>query len=873
MSHELLEEILAWSTERPSWQRDALRRLFANGALTPPDLDDLTDLCKAAHGLSPSRAATVLAEEHLAIGGAAVSDPVTLSSVTHHRGVNALATEQTIAFGPSLTIVYGQNAAGKSGYSRILKRACRSRSPEEILGNVLSGETPFKAQATIRYRVGAAETAFAWAPDVPPAGPLAAISAFDSHCAPVYLSDKTDVAFRPFSLDIFDKLATACADVRKKLEEEFARLKAAPVALPSPPEGSRAKAFLDSLTSLTKAEDVQAMATLSAADEDRLHELRTQDRDFRATDPKRLAADLKLKAQRIEGIASHLDKLATRCGDAALRELKTTSETLVAAREALTVLRKTALTSDLLPGTGEAIWRQLWDAAKAFSSVAYPLAPFPNLSKDARCPLCQQEIGKKTGERLMHFQEYVESGAQAEVTKTEKALTEKLQAATSIAIERDGVRLAINELKADDVALADRADRFLQAASAFQKQVKNNTDKGAALPAKGIGEGPSKDLYSVARSLLDRSARLEKESSGMKPEDRAELVELEGQVAIRDNVTAILTEIERRKRIAAYSQCLDDTATQSVTRKSTELTKRLVTDQLRAGFQTELKALKFIHLAVEIRSAGGAKGALLHHLVFSNAPGVNVSTVLSEGESRALSLAAFLAELGTAGSRSAILFDDPVSSLDHIWRERIADRLVEEAKTRQVIVFTHDLLFLRILMDRSEHESVRCEHQYVRQEAAQAGIVSPDLPWVALGTSKRIGVLRQGWQAAEKLSRKGTTADYEKEAREIYGMLRETWEQAIGEVLLHDVIGRYRPSVESKKVRFLHDITREDCKAVDDGMTECSRWLRGHDQPPADGTPFPGPADLKAQIDTLEDWVKAIRNRRASQRILARNSH
>jgi wobble nucleotide-excising tRNase len=33
------------------------------------------------------------------------------------------------------------------------------------------------------------------------------------------------------------------------------------------------------------------------------------------------------------------------------------------------------------------------------------------------------------------------------------------------------------------------------------------------------------------------------------------------------------------------------------------------------------------------------------------------------------------------------VYDDPVSSLDYKWREGVARRLVQEAKTRQVIVF------------------------------------------------------------------------------------------------------------------------------------------------------------------------------------------
>ena len=126
MQDSILTEILDWSKDRPGWQRDALRRLFTSGQFTPADLDELVTLCKAARGLSEPQEPKVLAKVHLGIKGGG-TDPVTLASVTHNRGVNALASDQTITFGTNLTVIYGPNAAGKSGYTRILKLACRSR--------------------------------------------------------------------------------------------------------------------------------------------------------------------------------------------------------------------------------------------------------------------------------------------------------------------------------------------------------------------------------------------------------------------------------------------------------------------------------------------------------------------------------------------------------------------------------------------------------------------------------------------------------------------------------------------------------------------------------------------------------------------------
>jgi len=557
-------------------------------------------------------------------------------------------------------------------------------------------------------------------------------------------------------------------------------------------------------------------------------------------------------------VARHVAGLVTLLGDASLHALRAAHESLAVANAALAHLRRTVLTSDLLLGTGEEAWRRLWDAASEFSSLAYPEARFPVVSDGAKCLLCQQPIETDAATRFRHFQEFVTSTAQADVRRAETAYANCLAAVAEATINRDDLVLALDEINVDDTALAKRIQEFLQEAT----RIKEAIATAKPLPARGVQTNPEADLRAAAQSLRERGAQLRQQSPAMDPKDIAELKELEARKTLGDQLQVVLDDIERKKRIAAYGQCIEDTNTHPITRKSTDLTKRLVTERLRDAFQAELTRVEFTHLAVEIKTAGGTKGALFHQLVFANAPGVVVSKVLSEGESRALSLAAFLAELSTAPARSAIIFDDPVSSLDHIWRERIARRLVLESKGRQVIVFTHDLVFLKLLLDECSQQDAPCQHQYVRRVAESSGICSPDLPWVAMRVKERIGVLRTRWQEAEKLFRLGGPDAHEREAREIYGLLREAWEQAVGEVLLNDVVERYRPSIETKKVRYLSDIADEDCAELEAGMTECSRWIRGHDRPAANGTHFPKPVDLKKRIDDLDEWSRRIRKRR-----------
>jgi len=160
---KVLQEILTWSADRPTSQRDALRRLVVNGELSEDDIRALAEICKGDHGLAEKAEVKRLAKEHVH-DGEATTAAVSLESIFHHKGVNALAEDQTLKFAPGLTIVYGDNGAGKTGYIRILKQACRARGPEQILGNVTSGatvhkptvrrspEAPLKSMGKMAYR-------------------------------------------------------------------------------------------------------------------------------------------------------------------------------------------------------------------------------------------------------------------------------------------------------------------------------------------------------------------------------------------------------------------------------------------------------------------------------------------------------------------------------------------------------------------------------------------------------------------------------------------------------------------------------------------------------------------------------------------------
>ncbi len=858
---DVLREILDWSIDRPDWQRDALRRLVQKGELVEADMDALTEICKSAEGLTSEQAVVQLSSEHLPSGGENAGR-VNVDSIYHKRGVNALAEDQTLKFGNGLTIVYGDNAAGKSGYVRIFKSACRARGTEDILGNVLSGTAPQSPIVSIKYTVGGAGPQEWAGGDKDEA--LARVSVFDRHSEAVYTTQKTDVAFRPFGLDLFDKLAQACASVRERLEREQRSLSVTAIPVIDLPENTRAARFVARISSLTSPDELKELVSLTNDESNRLALIEKQLLDLQSQDPVKVEQELMSRSRRLRSFSQRLRKIDATLSLQAIKSVFEAQNQLLMKREEARKLRETAFQSDLLPGTGSVEWISLWEAGRHFSKQsAYPGKPFPFTEDGAQCVLCQQHFDEVTVGRLSRFEEFATSVAERQARQANDVYEGLYSDFENLIVIDDGIQETIGDLLIEDKNLAAAVDYTLSVAEGRRKSVLEALSRGAIFG--DLTELPSSTnrVIILADQLAVRAEGLRKGTSDSERDVLvAELEELQARKSLQDYEAALLSEIERKRKIAAYSQCLSQTDTRGITTKSTAVTKEVVTQQLKTAFKEELDTLNFRHVEVELKEAGGQIGNLYHKLILTRAPGVEMPKVVSEGESRCLSIAAFFAELSTADDPSAILFDDPVSSFDYRWRESVARRLVSEARKRQVIVFTHDVVFLLQLRDFAMQEGVEKLDQHVRQLQIGAGVCEDELPWVALPVKKRIRFLNKSWQDADKLYRDGHLVPYEKEAAHIYGLLREAWERGLEEVLLGGLVERFRAGIQTRQIRDVSDITSEDCRAVEGAMTKTSKWLPGHDQAPAARQNVPEPWELKQDIEDLANWIDTIQKRR-----------
>ena len=239
---------------------------------------------------------------------------------------------------------------------------------------------------------------------------------------------------------------------------------------------------------------------------------------------------------------------------------------------------------------------------------------------------------------------------------------------------------------------------------------------------------------------------------------------------------------------------------------------------------------------------------------------------LSEGEHRCVALASFFTDPATTENKSGIVFDDPVSSLDHMHREAVAKRLVAEAAHRQVIVFTHDLAFLFELNSAADDAQPKpmVAISSISRGTDKAGFCRSEPPFKARRVSDITTSLRNQLAGERYHFEQGSQDEWRKTVKSIATTLRDTWEIAVEEAVGH-VIRRLSNKVSTPGLVKLTAITVLDCEAMRDGFGRCSELL--HSAAAALNRPLPRPDALTAEIEALATWADSLRQRQAAARL------
>ena len=334
-----LGDILAWSRDRPDWLRDALRRLMVGSEFSDLDIDELEAICLGTGG-----DASPLSGEHIAPQRLA-GKPVAITGLSDPVAVNALAGGQGISFAATgLTIVYGDNGSGKSGFVRILKSACWSRDDKTSILPDVNAADDVPQSARIDFQVAGNAETYEWQPEHGDHADLPAVSIFDSRSANTHVQKTNNVACVPFPMALLDRLGRVCDELRARVTARIDELSArTPVAIRAPAlnKETAAGAFLHGLSARSSSAELDLLVTLSDEEMGRLFSL---DGDL-AQDPAKAAEKLIVRGARLESSLEALSRLVGAAGTrrfAELRRLEADAKAAAAAARLASDIRRTA---------------------------------------------------------------------------------------------------------------------------------------------------------------------------------------------------------------------------------------------------------------------------------------------------------------------------------------------------------------------------------------------------------------------------------------------------------------------------------------------------------------------------------------------------
>lgn len=866
----MANEVIDWALSQSPWVGDCLRRIVdsPDHAIDENDFDKIRQNVRHDVGIgNQSDDFSLIDASHFGIS--TDTKRVALLRLGPVQNIDRLAPDQSLRLAKEgITLVYGENGSGKSGYTRIAKRLCRSLSIDQLRGNVFSSVIKKTKRVEVRYQVGDDEIITVdWDPETDAPSILKQISVFDSHNAKLYVDGDNKIAYLPREIAVLEHHGSLCQRLTRSFEEEKKELEKR-LKLPFPvgyQPGTSAYKLLMSIrvdsSTLPTEKELQQLARLTDAE---ISEIVVLAREL-AADPVVLA-QVRLRIIKVlNRVEQVLDDLTRGLAHEVEERSEKARRNFQVASDAARITAETQFSEEPLLNVGGDSWRILFEAARQFATTQQDgaIEYLPASSGDL-CVLCLEPLSSSGAARIARFNSFVGSAVSRNLDETRDHLQGLLTSLDEIKVPDAGV--VTEQLSSYSDLGAEQArftSQILGALNQFEL-------RRLSLLGETTGAHPSVPDVTLIKSILsEERVRLEAEATLLQDSDtaahslnekRARLAELKDRAKLSEDLALV---IQRREDVATFRasvRCIKEVSTRSVSTHISGLRKRLVTDELQKRILREIEEFELTHIPFNI-TAASANGQNLFSVGLNVAGKIKNNQVLSEGEQRALALACFLAEVRAVDVKFGIIVDDPVSSLDHLRVRKIANRLVDEAaKGRQVVIFTHSLVFFNEVVSEAAHANCLLIKSVIRRtEAAGFGVIVEDSePWVA-DVNSRVGSLQKRIGELKSIA-EYETDEYRRVVKDFYSDLRESWERAVEEVVLSKTVVRFVPDVMTGRLKEVC-ITDEDYRTIHFAMKKASE-RSGHDMSAGRDIPLPLPPELKSDLEELEAFLRLYRQRK-----------
>ena len=832
---DLQQNILDWLKSLKGWQTELAYRLLAKPKLEDSDIDDIISMLKNG---------TPYEDKDFPNMGMSINrQPITLLSIDSIENIEQLSPRNPLKFAENgITVIYGNNGTGKSGYTRILKKLCGKPHGRDLIGNIYNPNDN-TGKCCLSFKNNGQIEQIEWTMNGPAIEPLRVVDIFDTDTGWSYLQDANTVSYVPPIIAFFTSFSRSHDTIRARLITEKETLQP---NLPTPPLELSNTTFVKSIYQAFNLDITKFTWT-----DDNESELSSLEQKLKEDDFQKAAQEKREQKRKIDLLIKDIYDTAQKVTQQSKDEIESLAQAVSVKEQAVLDAGKALKDISQLDGIGTESWKRLWQAAKEYASrEAYK--DDNKLHQYERCVLCNQLLGQEAKERLQCFDSFITNELSKEAIVTKQQYEAQINTLPTV----------LSQETIDDKCIASGLDRdWGNQIFHIWSQIYSNGE--AIRYGKPIAD-ISIEVDTALSALREKSRRLEEEATKYEADaerfDRTattkQLLELKAQKWATEQLESIKAEKERHEQLAKYDGWISQTNTRGITLKATEVGDAVITQGFVNRFNAELQKLGANNICVEFIKHT-YKGTTRHALKIANATHDNPVNILSEGEARIVALAAFLADVTGCDSNNPFIFDDPISSLDQTYEEKMVKRLVELSENRQVIVFTHRLSLLGQLIELTDGKiTTEC----IRKEHWGTGEIG-ETPLFAKKPDKALkNIAQEKLAKAQKIYEQKGQDEYYPYGKMICSDLRILIERIVEMHLLADIVQRYRLAVHTKgKVEKLAKINSGDCAIINRFMTKYSYYE--HSQPLEAPIEIPIPCDIKKDIDELLSWLDEFSKR------------
>ncbi len=846
MSNEIRESIVEWLHTKKYWVQLAASYILAGRKMTDEVLNELLVLLKSDEENSNQM------EDFSSFSRQIECEALKLISIGDIIGIDDLSPKTPLSFGDNLSVIYGSNGSGKSGYTRILKKASgKEKSP--LASNVFQ-TPPDKQQCSIVMEIEGQVEKIEWDAQSTNIETLESIDIFDSSIGSEYLEGDSESSYLPIEVSLFEDLVKVFNALSAKLDGE---LRGTASKLPRKPEEFGNSEYIENMYKNIKPDsNVEKLKEYYSYSEDDEKKIKSLEERVK-TSPNILANQKKQRKAQIIGLKNLIVDSSALVTTKACNSFLTQHAIVVAKEKESKEAAEALSNNSKIEGVGGSTWKSMWIAAKKYSEeVAFKGKEYPNVESDAVCVLCHQEIKEPARTRFVSFNKYINSELQKQLNIEKDKYRKQIEGLPK-KITEDDLKTRLQAGNMDEESWLERLNRVADSIEAVKANIESkklDAKSGFELDITIV------DAFDELIKTLEKEIKTHEEDAKSFNTEvmNKELNDLKAKKWSSSYIEVMIEEIERLKQISKIKQWQKEVGTNALSRKAGDVSSRVLTDAYVKRFNKELVALGAKKIAVELVKSRVSRGKVMHKLQLKNLnpifSKVQVSP-LSDGEKRIISLAAFLADVTGKPNKSPFIFDDPISSLDQEYEEATAQRLIELSKERQVVVFTHRLSFLCLL---NEQDSIHSK--YIRRESWGCG-EHGELPLFAKRPIKSINQLKNDRLAkAKKIINESGTELGNPLIKAICSDFRILLERIIELELTGGIVQRHQRGIVTKgKLAGLVKITQADCDLLEGLMTEYSKYE--HSQSIESPVALPEVDVLEASMNSVIEWHDEFQKR------------